>query len=75
MPITTRNPRTIAAELNDHINTANRAFVPPTALRVIGLAAEFCASVAERLDAAGLATEPDPEPAPAPAPAPVIPDA
>lgn len=63
MPITTRNPKTIAAELNEHISTANRAFVPPTALKVIGLAAEFCASVAERLDAAGLATDPDPAPA------------
>jgi hypothetical protein len=60
MPITTRNPKAIAAELQSHIERANTYFVPPTALTVIALASEFCASVAERLDAAGMATDPEP---------------
>lgn len=71
MPITTRKPSTIAAQLKAHVNAANRYFVPPTALTVIGLAAEFTEAVAERLTAAGLDTDPDPAPAPAPEPGPV----
>lgn len=61
VPITTRNPKTVAAELVAHRDQASRMFVPPNVLTVIDLATEFAASVAERLDAAGLATDPSPD--------------
>lgn len=52
-----RNPSTIAAELKDIHDKANKAFVPANIAKAAELSAEFALSVAACLKAAGLEPE------------------
>ncbi|MBP6899516.1 MAG: hypothetical protein KBC73_05475 [Burkholderiaceae bacterium] len=61
MPIKSRKPTIIAAELAAKLSRARSAFVPPNVTEGLELAAEFCSAVAERLAAGGLDTEPEPD--------------
>lgn len=55
-----RTPATIAAAARDHLDTANKAFVPVNVVKSAELAVEFMESTAAALAAAGIAP-PEPE--------------
>lgn len=49
-----RNPKEIAQEAREHLDNANKAFVPANLVKLADLNVEFMESVASTLDAAGL---------------------
>jgi len=61
-----RNPKEIATEARNHIDAANKAFVPANLVQMAELSVEFMESTAATLDAAGLIPAAAPAPTPAP---------